>query len=50
VTFLVPFFSLVWAVLFLGEAFTAGVAAGMSLILVSVGLVLGAGKKSDLKN
>jgi drug/metabolite transporter (DMT)-like permease len=40
VTFLVPFFGIVWGAVFLGEAVTGGVALGLLLILLSVGLVV----------
>jgi drug/metabolite transporter (DMT)-like permease len=45
VTFLVPFFSLLWATLFLGERVSLGMFAGLGVILVSVYLVLGVGKR-----
>ena len=41
VTFLVPVFGSLWAILFLNETFTLGMAAGLAIILVSVGLVVG---------
>ncbi|PWK05054.1 DMT family transporter [Tumebacillus permanentifrigoris] len=40
VTFLIPIFGILWGVLFLGEAVTGGVAAGLLLILLSVALVV----------
>jgi drug/metabolite transporter (DMT)-like permease len=40
VTFLVPFFSILWGVLFLGEPLSVGLFAGLALILISVRLVL----------
>ncbi|MBX7213961.1 MAG: DMT family transporter [Thermoflexales bacterium] len=39
--FLVPFFSLVWGVLFLHEPVNAGIAIGLGLILLGMGLVTG---------
>jgi len=42
VTFLVPVFGSVWAVLLLREPFNLGMLAGMGIILLSVGLVMGA--------
>jgi drug/metabolite transporter (DMT)-like permease len=39
VTFLVPVFATLWAVLFLREPFGPGMLAGMAIILLSVGLV-----------
>ncbi|HKX31729.1 MAG TPA: DMT family transporter, partial [Blastocatellia bacterium] len=41
VTFLVPFFSVIWAVLLLGERPTPGILAGMALIMSSITLVTG---------
>jgi drug/metabolite transporter (DMT)-like permease len=41
VTFLVPLFGALWSVLFLDEQFSLGMAVGLAIILVSVGLVLG---------
>lgn len=41
VTFLVPFFSIVWGALFLGEPLTLGLFVGLGVILLSVWLVLG---------
>jgi drug/metabolite transporter (DMT)-like permease len=40
VTFLVPFFSILWGVLFLGEPLSIGLFAGLGTILLSVWLVL----------
>lgn len=42
VTFLVPIFGTVWGIIFLNEPFNLGMLVGMSIILLSVGLVLGA--------
>ncbi len=42
VTFLVPVFGTIWGILFLKEPFSAGMLVGMVIILLSVGLVLGA--------
>lgn len=39
VTFLIPVFGIAWGALFLGEAITSGVVAGLLIILVSVALV-----------
>lgn len=47
VTFLVPVFASLWAVLFLREPFTPGMLVGMGIILFSVGLVMKRGTKSD---
>lgn len=44
VTFLVPFFSLVWGVFFLGEPLSFGMLAGMGLIMCSITLVTGSAK------
>lgn len=41
VTFLIPFFSLLWGTLFLGEPLTLGLFAGLGVILASVWMVLG---------
>ena len=41
VTFLVPFFSILWGVLFLGEPVSLGMFLGLAVILSSVGLVIG---------
>ena len=41
VTFLIPFFSLLWGVVFLGEPLNLGMFAGLGIILLSVALVLG---------
>ncbi len=41
VTFLVPFFSILWGVLFLGEPLGVGLFAGLAVILGSVWLVMG---------
>jgi len=41
VTFLVPFFSILWGVLFLAEPLNAAMFAGLGVILTSVWLVLG---------
>jgi drug/metabolite transporter (DMT)-like permease len=46
VTFLVPVFGSLWAVLFLRESFSAGMLLGMAIILLSVGLVTGARRTS----
>lgn len=43
VTFLIPFFSLLWSVAFLGEPLSAGIFAGLGVILLSVWLVLSPG-------
>lgn len=40
VTFLVPFFSLIWGVIFLGEKINIGIFAGMALIICSIALVM----------
>jgi drug/metabolite transporter (DMT)-like permease len=42
VTFLVPVFGTIWGIMFLDEAFNAGMLVGMAIILASVALVLGA--------
>ena len=42
VTFLVPVFGTIWGILFLNEPFSVGMLIGMLIILLSVGLVLGA--------
>lgn len=42
VTFLVPVFGTIWGILFLREPFSWGMLLGMTIILLSVGLVLGA--------
>lgn len=39
VTFLIPFFSVLWGVIFLGEPLNAGMFAGLALILAAVWLV-----------
>ena len=39
VIFVVPFFSLLWGVVFLGEPLTGGIFAGLAIILVAVALV-----------
>ena len=44
VTFLVPVFGSVWAILFLNETFSLGMLAGLAIILVSVALVVGRGR------
>jgi drug/metabolite transporter (DMT)-like permease len=44
VTFLVPVFGSVWAIIFLRESFSAGMVLGMAIILFSVGLVVGGRK------
>ncbi len=41
VTFLIPFFSLLWGVIFLHEPLNLGMFVGLGIILLSVGLVLG---------
>ncbi len=41
VTFMVPFFSLLWGVLLLSEPLNWGMFAGLAVILFSVSLVLG---------
>lgn len=41
VTFLVPFFGVLWGALFLGEPLNAGVFLGLAIIVFSVWLVLG---------
>lgn len=41
VTFLIPFFSVLWGVVFLGEPLNLGMFAGLGVILLSVALVLG---------
>ena len=41
VTFLLPLFGILWAVLFLHEPMTLGLFAGLGVILLSVWLVLG---------
>jgi drug/metabolite transporter (DMT)-like permease len=43
VTFLVPFFSILWGVIFLHEPISAGMFLGLGIILGSVGLVLNQG-------
>jgi drug/metabolite transporter (DMT)-like permease len=43
VTFLVPFFSILWGVIFLHEPLSAGMFLGLGIILGSVGLVLNQG-------
>lgn len=40
VTFLIPFFSVVWGVVFLHEKLNYGIIAGMALILCSIALVI----------
>jgi drug/metabolite transporter (DMT)-like permease len=40
VTFLVPFFSILWGALFLSEPLNAGMFAGLGIILASVWLVM----------
>lgn len=42
VTFLVPVFGTIWGIVFLSEPFSVGMLIGMVIILLSVGLVLGA--------
>lgn len=42
VTFLVPVFGTIWGIAFLNEPFSWGMLLGMAIILLSVGLVLGA--------
>jgi drug/metabolite transporter (DMT)-like permease len=42
VTFLIPFFSVLWGVMFLGEPLSVGMFIGLGTILSSVWLVLGA--------
>lgn len=42
VTFLVPIFGTIWGIIFLDEPFSWGMLLGMAIILLSVGLVLGA--------
>lgn len=42
VTFLVPVFGTIWGIVFLSEPFSVGMLIGMAIILLSVGLVLGA--------
>jgi drug/metabolite transporter (DMT)-like permease len=42
VTFLIPFFSVLWGVMFLGEPLSVGMFIGLGAILSSVWLVLGA--------
>lgn len=42
VTFLIPFFSVLWGVIFLAEPLSLGLFVGLGIILLSVGLVLGA--------
>lgn len=44
VTFLIPFFSVLWGVTFLGEPLNIGMFVGLGVILFSVWLVLGARK------
>lgn len=44
VTFLVPFFSVIWGVLWLDEPLNVGIFVGLTVILMSVWLVLGKGK------
>lgn len=44
VTFLIPFFSVLWGVTFLGEPLNLGMFVGLGVILFSVWLVLGARK------
>lgn len=41
VTFLVPVFGTIWGILFLNEPSSIGMFAGMAIILLSVGLVIG---------
>lgn len=45
VTFLVPFFSVLWGVLLLGEPLSAGMLLGLVVILFSIWLVLGYGSQ-----
>ena len=47
VTFLVPVFGSVWAILFLNERFSLGMLAGLAIILVSVALVVGRGRERE---
>lgn len=42
VTFLVPVFGTLWGIMFLDEAFNMSMLVGMAIILMSVGLVIGA--------
>lgn len=42
VTFLVPVFGTIWGIVFLSEPFNLGMLVGMAIILLSVGLVIGA--------
>jgi drug/metabolite transporter (DMT)-like permease len=51
VTFLVPVFGSLWAILFLNESISPGMIAGLAIILVSVGLVMGQrrGTSSELR-
>ena len=42
VTFLVPIFGTIWGIFFLNEPFNIGMLLGMVIILLSVGLVIGA--------
>lgn len=42
VTFLVPVFGSIWGILFLKDPFNIGMLVGMAIILMSVGLVMGA--------
>lgn len=42
VTFLVPVFGSIWGILFLKDPFNVGMLVGMAIILMSVGLVMGA--------
>lgn len=41
VTFLIPVFGVLWAIIFLGESFSLGMFLGMVIILASVSLVIG---------
>jgi drug/metabolite transporter (DMT)-like permease len=41
VTFLIPFFSVLWGVMFLAEPLSIGMFVGLGAILLSVWLVLG---------
>ncbi len=48
VTFLVPFFSVLWGVVFLQEPLNAGMFVGLAIILVSVYLVLSSGTQTTI--
>ncbi|MGZ4033018.1 MAG: hypothetical protein ACXVP2_12745, partial [Tumebacillaceae bacterium] len=47
--FLIPVFGIVWGAIFLGEAVTVGVVAGLLLIFLSIALVVNLPLKMPLK-